>query len=106
MTYVLPCAPWRGDATFAGTATSPIKVANMKKTAKGTLVAIAACALLSACAATGTRVTSNSDTYKSMADSQRWWCSQVGCGCTLDGQAATCSLVQACINSGNCRPAQ
>jgi uncharacterized protein YceK len=77
----------------------------MKKTAKGTVLALIACAMLSACASTGTRVTSNSDAYKSMASSQQWWCSQFGCGCTLDGQQTTCSLVQACLNSGNCQRA-
>ena len=75
----------------------------MNRLPKGTFVAMLACALLTACAATGTRVSSNSDMYKSMAKSQQWWCSQVGCGCTLDGQPATCSLVEACVNSGNCQ---
>jgi len=77
----------------------------MKKMAKATFLSIIACTLLSACATTGTRVTSNSDTYKSMSSSQQWWCSQFGCGCTLDGQPTTCSLVQACLNSGNCQRA-
>jgi len=77
----------------------------MKNFRSGTLAAIALCALLSACATTGTRVTSSSDAYKSMARSQQWWCSQFGCGCTMDGQPATCSLVAMCANSGSCQRA-
>jgi hypothetical protein len=77
----------------------------MKKTAKATFLSIIACVMLAACATTGTRVTSNSEMYKSMSNSQQWWCSQFGCGCTLDGQATTCSLVQACLSSGNCQRA-
>ena len=79
---------------------------NMKRISKGTWVAVMMCALLSACATSGTRVTSNSDGYKTMARGQQWWCSTAGCGCTLDGQPATCSLVEACLNSGNCQRAQ
>jgi len=71
----------------------------------GTLAAIVLCALLSACATSGTRVTSNSDTYKSMAHSQQGWCSQFGCGCSVDGQPATCSLAAACLNAGSCQRA-
>ena len=74
---------------------------------KGRMLAVAACIALSACAATGTRVTADTENYKQMARSQQWWCqSMTGtCGCTLDGQPATCSLVQACMNSGNCKRA-
>jgi outer membrane biogenesis lipoprotein LolB len=80
----------------------------MKKLRSGTLAAIALCALLSACATTGTRVTSNSDVYKSMAKSQQGWCSQFAgtCGCTVDGQPATCSLAATCLNTGSCQRAQ
>jgi outer membrane biogenesis lipoprotein LolB len=78
----------------------------MKRTKNGALVAVLACALLSACASTGTRVTTTSDTYKSMARGQQGWCSQFGCGCQLDGQPATCSLVQTCITTGSCEAAR
>jgi hypothetical protein len=76
------------------------------------ITAILAIALLSlaGCAATGTRVTTSSDTYRDMASSQQAWCSSMGsmsgCGCTMDGKPATCSLVQTCINAGDCKRAQ
>lgn len=76
----------------------------MKKMATGKALALLLCALLGGCAATGTRVTSDSGMYKSMADSQQWWCGNVGgCDCTMDGKKVTCSLVQACISSGSCK---
>jgi hypothetical protein len=39
-----------------------------------------------------------------MAKSQQWWCGTFGetCTCYLDGVRTTCSLVNACLNSGNC----
>jgi hypothetical protein len=79
----------------------------MKKIASARLCAVLLCALLGACAATGTRVTSDGGAYKSMANSQQWWCSSVGggCDCTIDGMKATCSLAQACLSSGNCKAA-
>jgi hypothetical protein len=79
----------------------------MKKIHGGTLTAIAVCALLAACATPGTRVTTNSDVYKSMVKSQQGWCSQFAgtCGCTVDGQPATCSLAATCLNAGSCQPA-
>ena len=77
----------------------------MKSIHSGTLAAVVLCALLSACATTGTRVSGASDTYKSMARTQQGWCSQFGCGCTLDGQPATCSLVAMCVSSGSCQAA-
>ena len=71
------------------------------------MLAVLACALLGACAATGTRVTSDGGAYKSMANGQQWWCNSAGgCDCTIDGVKATCSLVQACLSSGNCKLAQ
>jgi hypothetical protein len=73
---------------------------------KGWLAIAALCTLLGACAAADTRVSSNSDFYKTMGNSQQWYCKTFGCGCTLDGQPATCSLVQACLSSGNCQRAQ
>ena len=78
----------------------------MKRTKNGALLALVACALLSACATEGTRVTTTSDTYRSMANSQQAWCSQFGCGCQLDGKPATCSLVQSCITTGSCQAAK
>jgi hypothetical protein len=78
----------------------------MKPLPRGTLVAVMLCALLSACATSGTRVTASSEGYKSMSRGQQWWCSQFGCSCTIDGLPATCSLVAACLNSGNCQRAQ
>lgn len=78
----------------------------MNKKVGSTLMALALCALLGACAATGTRVTSDGGSYKSMANSQQWWCNSVGgCNCTVDGMKATCSLAQACLSSGNCKAA-
>lgn len=77
----------------------------MKRTPLGSLLAITLCALLSACASTTTRVTTDSDAYKAMARSQQWWCSQFGCGCSMDGQQATCALVSTCINTGSCKTA-
>jgi len=82
-----------------------MKGKNMKRIARGPVLAVMICALLSACATSGTRVSSNSEGYKSMARGQQWWCSTFGCGCTIDGQPATCSLVEACLNSGNCQRA-
>lgn len=74
------------------------------KTKSGLLVALVLGVLLSGCAATGTQMTSKSESYKGMVSSQQWWCNSFGntCGCTIDGQKATCSLAQACLNSGNC----
>ena len=69
------------------------------------LALAALCALLGGCATEGTRVSSSSDTFKAMGNSQQWYCKQFGCGCTLDGQPVTCSLVYACLNSGNCQRA-
>ena len=77
----------------------------MKRIPRGSLLAITLCAMLSACASSGTRVTTDSDTYKAMASSQQWWCSQFGCGCTMDGQQATCALVSTCVNAGSCKQA-
>jgi uncharacterized protein YceK len=78
----------------------------MKRIPFGSVLAITFCALLSGCASTTTRVTTDSDTYKAMARSQQWWCSQFGCGCSMDGQQATCALVSTCINTGSCKAAQ
>jgi hypothetical protein len=67
--------------------------------------ALALCAMLSACASSGTRVTTDSDAYKTMARSQQAWCSQFGCGCSMDGQQVTCALASTCINTGSCKQA-
>ena len=78
----------------------------MNKTVTSTLLALAMSALLGACAATGTRATSDGGSYKSMANSQQWWCNSVGgCGCAIDGMKTTCTLAQACLSSGNCKAA-
>ena len=78
----------------------------MKKTIGSSLMALLMCTLLGACGTAGTKVTSDGGSYKSMADSQQWWCNSVGgCNCTVDGMKATCSLAQACVNSGNCKVA-
>ena len=74
---------------------------------KNALVAIVVATALGACASPGTRVSSNSDTFKNMAKSQQQWCSQVGgCACQIDGAPVTCTLAQTCINAGSCRTAQ
>ena len=75
----------------------------MNRIPHGSLLAIVLCAALSACATTGTRVTTTSDAYKSTARSQEAWCSQFGCGCSIDGQQATCTLVATCMTTGSCQ---
>ncbi len=76
----------------------------MKGIARASL-ALMFCGLLGACASTGTQVSSDGGAYKTMASSQQWWCNGVGagCECTMDGMKTTCSLVQACLSSGNCK---
>jgi len=78
----------------------------MKRIPHAGLLAVVLCAMLSACASTGTRVTTTSDAYKTMARSQQAWCSQFGCGCSLDGQPATCTLVGTCMQTGSCQASQ
>jgi len=75
------------------------------KSKGGLLAALILGTMLSACATTGTSVTSSSDAYKDLAKSQQWWCSSFGqtCTCSIDGMKTTCSLVYACVNSGNCK---
>lgn len=77
------------------------------KSKSGLIAALIAGAMLTACASTGTKVSASSEVYRDMAKSQQWWCSSFSgsCGCSIDGQATTCSLVAACMNSGNCRAA-
>ncbi len=67
--------------------------------------ALLACAIAAGCATTGTRVSTTSDTYRGMASSQQWWCGTFGdtCQCSIDGVKTTCSLVYACLQSGNCK---
>ena len=78
------------------------------KAKSGLLAAVALGVMLAACASTGTRVSTASDGYKDMARSQQWWCgtSKDNCTCSIDGVQTTCSLVYACMNSGNCKAAQ
>jgi hypothetical protein len=73
----------------------------------GLLAALAFGMMLTACATTGTNATSSSDAYKDLAKSQQWWCGTFGssCTCTIDGMKTTCSLVYACVSSGNCKAA-
>lgn len=77
----------------------------MNRFPRGSLLAIALCAMLAGCASTATRVTTDSDAYKAMARSQQWWCSQFGCGCTMDGQQVTCALASTCMTTGSCKAA-
>jgi hypothetical protein len=74
-------------------------------TKRGWLMALALGVVLTVCASTGTQVSSNSDGYKDLAKSQQAWCSTFGntCTCSIDGMKTTCSLVYACLNSGNCK---
>ena len=66
-------------------------------------VAVVLCALLSACATSGTRVSTDSNFYKEMSKSQQQWCAQFGCDCELDGVRTSCPLVASCLNSGSCK---
>lgn len=61
--------------------------------------------LLTACAAPGTRVSTDSNFYKDSARNQEAWCSQFGCGCSLNGAPATCSLVSTCLSTNSCQQA-
>jgi len=77
------------------------------KTRNALFAALIAGAMLSACATSGTRVTTTSDAYKDMTKSQQAWCNTFAdsCTCSIDGNKTTCSLVYACLNSGNCKAA-
>lgn len=75
---------------------------SMKSLLRHALVA-GASALLVACAAPGTRVSTDSSFYKDSAKTQQAWCSQFGCGCSIDGAPATCSLVSTCLSTNSCR---
>ena len=76
-------------------------------TKRGWFTAVALGVLLTGCASTGTQVSANSDNYKTLAKSQQPWCSTFGntCTCAIDGMKTTCSLVYACVSSGNCKTA-
>jgi len=80
----------------------------MKRIPFRNLLAVALCAMLAACASSGTRVTTDSDAYKTMARSQQWWCSPFAstCECSLDDQKVTCALAATCVNTGSCKQAQ
>jgi hypothetical protein len=71
----------------------------------GLIAALILGTMLSACATTGTSVTSTSEGAKDLAKSQQWWCNAFAttCGCTVDGMKTTCSLVAACLNAGTCK---
>jgi hypothetical protein len=77
----------------------------MKRIPRGSVLAVALCAILSACASTGTRVATDSDAYKQWASSQQAWCSQFAstCGCRMNGQPVTCALASTCINTSSCK---
>jgi hypothetical protein len=77
----------------------------MKNGLFATLIAIT---MLAGCATTGTRVSTTSDAYRDMAKGQQTWCGAFGdtCTCYLDGIKTMCSLVSACLNSGNCKASQ
>ena len=77
------------------------------KTNARVLAAAFMCAMLSACASSGTRVSGGSETYREMAKAQQSWCSMFGfgCACYLDDVQTSCSLVSACLNSRNCQRA-
>ena len=66
---------------------------------------LATVAMLAGCASPGTRVSTTSDAYKDMAKSQQAWCGTFAdsCSCSIDGNKTTCSLVYACMSSGNCK---
>ena len=72
----------------------------------GAFVAVVLCALLSACATSGTRVSTDSSFYKEMSKSQQQWCAQFGCDCELDGARTSCPLVASCLNAGSCKQVQ
>lgn len=73
----------------------------------GILAALVVGLALGGCASTGTKVNSSSDGYRDMAKSQQAWCGTFpdSCACYIDGNRATCSLVYACMSSGNCKAA-
>ena len=75
---------------------------------KGALIGVLLACAVAGCATTGTKATTESQGYKDLARSQQWWCGTFGqtCTCSIDGQQTTCSLVYACLNSGNCKAAQ
>src|SRR5207244_9834370 len=62
-----------------------IRKVPIMKAKSGLLATVILCALLSACATPGMRVSTTSDAYRQMARSQQAWCGQFGCSCTLDG---------------------
>jgi hypothetical protein len=76
---------------------------NTKDALIGVLVACA----VAGCATSGTRTSTESAAYKDLAKSQQAWCStfKSNCTCSIDGMQTTCSLVYACMNSGNCKAA-
>src|SRR6266496_428650 len=83
-----------------------IRKVTIMKAKSGLLATVILCALLSACATSGMRVSTTSDAYRQMARSQQAWCGQFGCSCTLDGVQATCTLVGTCLNLGSCQRVQ
>jgi hypothetical protein len=74
---------------------------------KGALIGVLIAFAMAGCATTGTSTSTESAAYKDLARSQQWWCGtfQSSCTCSIDGMKTTCSLVYACLNSGNCKAA-
>ena len=72
---------------------------------KGVFIGVLLACAVAGCATTGTRATTESAAYKDLAKSQQWWCGtfKETCSCSIDGMQTTCSLVAACVNSGNCK---
>src|SRR5260370_36508854 len=83
-----------------------IRKVPIMKAKSGLLATVVLCALLSACATSGMRVSTTSDAYRQMARSQQALRGQFGCSCTLDGVQGTGPLVWTCLNFGSCQPVQ
>jgi len=74
---------------------------------KGALIGVLIACAVTGCANNGTRTSTESAAYKDLARSQQWWCGTFkdNCTCSIDGVQTTCSLVYACMSSGNCKAA-
>jgi hypothetical protein len=72
---------------------------------KGAFIGLILAFAVAGCATSGTKTTTESKAYQDLAKSQQWWCStfKQSCACSIDGMQTTCSLVAACMNSGNCK---
>ena len=70
---------------------------------KNALIIAGASALLGACAAPGTRTSTDSDFFKTSASSQQSMCSQFGCECFINDAPASCNLAYTCMSAGSCK---